>query len=61
MDVVVSATFTSLDVYCFDNFFFLFIRSILTKVEDLATGLSNFSLKINTSSPIEEVMRSLEY
>lgn len=28
---------------------------ILTKVEDLATGLSNFSLKINTSSPIEEI------
>lgn len=28
---------------------------VLAKVEDLATGLSNFSLKINTSSPIEEV------
>lgn len=28
---------------------------ILTKVEDLTTGLSNFSLKINTSSPVEEI------
>ncbi|XP_068688143.1 nonsense-mediated mRNA decay factor SMG7-like [Montipora foliosa] len=28
---------------------------ILSKVEDLATGLSQFSLKVNTSSPIEEI------
>lgn len=28
---------------------------ILSKVEDLATGLSNFSLRIKTSSPIEEI------
>ncbi|XP_078358285.1 nonsense-mediated mRNA decay factor SMG7-like [Oculina patagonica] len=28
---------------------------ILTKVEDLMTGLSSFSLKINTSSPVEEI------
>jgi len=29
---------------------------VLSKVEDLATGLSNFSLKVNhTSSPIEEI------
>ncbi|PFX33294.1 protein SMG7-like [Stylophora pistillata] len=27
---------------------------VLSKLEDLTTGLSNFSLKINTSSPIEE-------
>ena len=35
------------------------ICSILSKVEDLASGLSQFSLKVNTSSPIEEVISSL--
>ena len=35
---------------------FFSICSILSKVEDLASGLSQFSLKVNTSSPIEEVI-----
>lgn len=35
--------------------------SILSKVEDLTTGLSHFSLKINTSSPIEEVFSSFTF
>lgn len=45
------------------SFFFCFfvICSILSKVEDLTTGLSHFSLKINTSSPIEEVFSSFTF
>ena len=56
-----ASTCTSLEVHYFSNYLFMFICSILAKVEDLTTGLSNFSLKINTSSPIEEVTRSLQY
>lgn len=41
------------------SFFVFFVTfSVLSKVEDLTTGLSHFSLKINTSSPIEEVFSS---
>lgn len=45
------------------SFFFCFFVtcSILSKVEDLTTGLSHFSLKINTSSPIEEVFSSFTF
>lgn len=45
------------------SFFFCFfvICSILSKVEDLTTGLSHFSLKINTSSPIEGVFSSFTF
>lgn len=43
-------------------FFYFFVTcSILSKVEDLTTGLSHFSLKINTSSPIEEVFSSFTF
>lgn len=42
-------------------FCFFFTCSILSKVEDLTTGLSHFSLKINTSSPIEEVFSSFTF
>lgn len=44
------------------SFFVFFVTcSILSKVEDLTTGLSHFSLKINTSSPIEEVFSSFTF
>lgn len=45
------------------SFFFCFFVtcSVLSKVEDLTTGLSHFSLKINTSSPIEEVFSSFTF
>lgn len=45
------------------SFFFCFFVtcSILSKVGDLTTGLSHFSLKINTSSPIEEVFSSFTF
>lgn len=45
------------------SFFFCFFVtcSILSKVEDLTTGLSHFSLKINTSSPIEGVFSSFTF
>lgn len=42
-------------------FCFFFTCSVLSKVEDLTTGLSHFSLKINTSSPIEEVFSSFTF